>query len=44
MLHIGDPEGYKSAILQLGNLSDGLVNKQVKCVQPTGIHLLLKRC
>ena len=30
MLHIGDPEGYKSAILQLGNLSDGLVNKQVR--------------
>lgn len=28
MLHVGDPEGYKSAILQLGNLSDGLVNKQ----------------
>ena len=30
MLHVGDPEGYKSAILQLGNLSDGLVNKQVR--------------
>ncbi len=30
MLHIGDPEGYKSAMLQLGNLSDGLVNKQVR--------------
>lgn len=42
MLHIGDPESYKSAILQLGNLSDGLVDKQVRkgsTSWDTGLHL-----
>ena len=29
MLHVGDPKGYKSAVSELKNQSESLVNKQV---------------
>ena len=47
MLHIGDPKGYASALIQLGNLSDGLVNKLVTALNLpgcSGCKLLVPAC